>query len=362
MPNLLLLGLAAVLVGCARAGPLPIDESRYSRNYVLQLRRGAVLFRAWHKEQEGSDGSDPYQWDGEPLDLALERFICKAKESGIPYYLAIHAVLFAQVTRPRLKRQLTAAWDRITAWQLQRPVRLRLPLPRPICEALFLVALDLGFVRQPARAWLWLPFAIVLRLGFGALLRPGEFLGALRGHVTLPSQTLFGFGQRVVIAIMDPKNRRAGGRFQFATAEDAVTVAWAEWLLAGLPKGWKIFPGGAPTFAKLFREALAQLDLGSAGFTPASLRAGGATAMFMDEVPVETLRFRGRWTNTKTLEHYIQEGMACLQMSQLSGSAALRVSKYTGAFASGPWPPSDGWQRFFSRERQRLGSLPKALF
>ena len=96
MPNLLLLGLAAVLVGCARAGPLPIDESRYSRNYVLQLRRGAVLFRAWQKQQEGSDGSDPYQWDGEPLDLALERVICKAKESGIPYYLAIHAVLFAR--------------------------------------------------------------------------------------------------------------------------------------------------------------------------------------------------------------------------------------------------------------------------
>ena len=125
----------------------------------------------------------------------------------------------------------------------------------------------------PQRAWLWLPFAVVLRWGFHALLRSGEFLGAARGHVTLPSQALLGFGQRVDVAILDPKNRRAGGRFQFASTDDAITIAWSDWLLRDLPRGWKVFPAGAPTFASLYREALASLAVSASSPLPSERAA-----------------------------------------------------------------------------------------
>ena len=38
-------------------------------------------------------------------------------------------------------------------------------------------------------------------------------------------------------------------------------------------------------------------------------RAGGATRMFFRKVDVERIRIAGRWRNTQTLDHYIQEAV-----------------------------------------------------
>ena len=64
-----------------------------------------------------------------------------------------------------------------------------------------------------------------------------------------------------------------------------------------------------------------ELGVKACNFTPASLRPGGATMYFSRGVQISTLRFMGRWTAEKSLEHYIQLAMATQIMNKLDETA-----------------------------------------
>ena len=153
----------------------------------------------------------------------------------------------------------------------------------------------------------WLSFAVVLRLIYFGLLRPGEGVALRRSDITLPSDASFGFGRKVVMAIRNPKTRATAGRSQFAVADDEITVEWTEWLAADVPASWKLFPGSLATFGRYFRMVLDRLGCHNMGFSPAGLRGGGATRLFLNDVEVSRIRFLGRWRDLRSLEHYLQE-------------------------------------------------------
>jgi hypothetical protein len=295
---------------------------------------------------------DLYNLPAEELDDALALFVHHCFDTGIAYSTAVHAVLYAQVRRPRLRKLLPTAWVRIGAWKLQRPIRLRVPLPLPLLQAMFITALQHGFVTDVARAHLWLPFAVCLRLGFFALLRPVEIAQLSREFLALPADAILGFGQRIVCTICDPKNRAAAGRLQFSIASDPCCIAWVSWLCARLPSTWRIYTGTQIQFANMFRELVGILGLDGCGFTPASLRAGGATHMFMDGTPIDRLKFLGRWRALQSLEHYIQEAISCLVLCRLEQREADKIAAINEAFADGLAPPLQPWWGFFDRSSQ----------
>lgn len=70
-----------------------------------------------------------------------------------------------------------------------------------------------------------------------------------------------------------------------------------------------------------------ELGVKACNFTPASLRPGGATMYFSRGVQISTLRFMGRWTAEKSLEHYIQLAMATQIMNKLDETAVSRLQK-----------------------------------
>jgi hypothetical protein len=217
---------------------------------------------------------------------------------------------------------------------------------------MFVTALQYGFITDVARAHIWLPFAVCLQLGFFALLRPVEIAQLSRESLALPADAVLGFGQRVVCTICDPKNRATAGRLQFSIASDPCCIAWVSWLCVRLPKTWRVYTGTQLQFANMFRELVGILGLQGCGFTPACLRAGGATYLFMQGTPIDRIKFLGRWKALHSLEHYIQEAMSCLVLCRLEPYEAQRITALNEAFSNGLAPPLQPWWEFFDRGTQ----------
>ena len=64
---------------------------------------------------------------------------------------------------------MTVAWDVVEAWKRLQPVGHRMPVPGPLSLAMGSIAIS----------WGWWDMALLIHLGFVAMLRPAEFV-ALR--------------------------------------------------------------------------------------------------------------------------------------------------------------------------------------
>lgn len=68
----------------------------------------------------------------------------------------------------------------------------------------------------------------------------------------------------------------------------------------------------------MFKQICRRLEIDSLKLSPASLRAGGATWLLDQKVEVSRIRFLGRWSNLRSLEHYLQVARAQQIAIQLS--------------------------------------------
>jgi len=260
------------------------------------------------------------------------------------------AILAVQAEKPHLRWKLRRAWDSIASWRLDRPIKMRTPLPRSLLYCLVTTATLFALSWDTGRSSAWFQMSVFLRLGFFGLLRPMEALKLTLQQVTLPSQRLLGFAGRLLLAIQDPKNKMYGGRIQFALILDQVTIQWVSWLVDGLPETSKLFTLTSSGVRELLDQLTSFLQLPR--FTPASLRAGGATDLFLSGLPLDQLKFRGRWTNVKTLEHYVQEAGATRVLASLKPGVADRLEKILDMYPEGPYPPKVHWSCLFSRSAQ----------
>ena len=93
----------------------------------------------------------------------------------------------------------------------------------------------------------------------------------------------------------------------------------------------KLWPSKPHRFVRLFKQLLKELQVDCYGFVPASLRPGGATMLYGCGIPISTLRFIGRWTVEKSLEHYIQQATATQILNRLSEKSIRRLSSVAAA-------------------------------
>ena len=231
---------------------------------------------------------------------------------------------------------------------------MRVPLPYPVLLAMVLACFSRGFISHRKKAFEWIALGVGLLTGFTGLLRPGELCGAQRGHLTLPSDAVFAFGHKAILAICNPKTKRFNGRMQFSIVDEPLVVSWLEWFSTSVDVDLKLFPFSTASLRVKFKELTQLFGIESCGFTPASLRAGGATRLFVNGCSVDRLRFIGRWKSLPTLEHYIQEATASIVLARLPPAAAALVHQLCLRFPQGPWPPAAPWPCFFSRAPQRV--------
>ena len=125
-----------------------------------------------------------------------------------------------------------------------------------------------------------------------------------------------------------------------------------EWLCVALPGKARLWPLSPQTMRKCLSTLVSDLGISSLNLTLSSLRTGGATALFMTGIPIDQLRFRGRWKSLDTLEHYIQEAIATTVMAKVSPTANVSISAMLAQQSLVQAPPRLPWWCFFSRKRQ----------
>ena len=79
------------------------------------------------------------------------------------------------------------------------------------------------------------------------------------------------------------------------------------------------------SLAQWFRWALMVLGLDPRRFTPAGLRAGGATHDYLEGNAVERLMWRDRWEALSTLNHYVQECASVLAVASFAPWVTRRL-------------------------------------
>jgi hypothetical protein len=89
--------------------------------------------------------------------------------------LARHAVLACQTRIPALKGQLRLAWSALRSWHLSRPSQNRQPMPHVLLQALVMQSCLFGSEASGQSRCRWFLFALLLRVCFEGLLRPGIF-------------------------------------------------------------------------------------------------------------------------------------------------------------------------------------------
>ena len=93
----------------------------------------------------------------------------------------------------------------------------------------------------------------------------------------------------------------------------------------------------------LFKQVLRRLGIQSLGLAPAGLRGNGATDFWLRTRDIPALRRRGRWSNERTLERYMQERAYFLCTASVPADADARLDTLVKLapvlLASAPLPP-----------------------
>ena len=158
---------------------------------------------------------------------------------------------------------------------------------------------------------------------FFSLLRPGEALALTRDDVVLPNSITLG-SPFAVLRLVKPKNARQMGNQQYVELRHPDAVNWLGWLLSttSCTKQNVLWTFSAQKFRRLFAQISEKLGVKHLRFSPASLRAGGATWLLDSGMDVARIRFLGRWAHLRSLEHYLQVARAQQIALTLSASTS----------------------------------------
>ena len=330
-----------------------LEISRTSTKYRSELRAAYGNLVRWVATTRWSN----QLWLEDP-QLASQ-VVCEhvqfLKETGRPLGDARHCILSVQTIHRALKGKLSRPWDCVKSWQLEKPLRSRVPLPSLLMTGFFLFSVATALTcTSDYDIHSHFSFAILCRLGHHCLLRPNEIIKLCVGDLRLPRSS---FEPEVcIVRLRDPKNRASLGRFQFAMVRDTGLVAWLRWYIHGCPSEMRLWPGKQPRFSKMFRQVRDRLGWERLPLTPGSLRPGGATEQFMAGASVSVLKYAGRWRVESSLEVYIQEAMSHLCVCELDDREFDSLSSLIRA-GSAQWiqPPSHPATHFFDRRAQWRG-------
>ena len=300
------------MVGAATHATLAqtiLERTRTSASYARRLDQGRVLLQRWGTAKGVLTGLAPLpasQWFWSGIHSAvvmsglLAHFVQDCFARHEPIWLVKHAILSVQTNKPQWRGQLKRAWNAFKAWQLRLPASHRTPISEPMLRTLFVAAVHFA-LDDVAHARHWLTFAVLLRVGFYALLRPGELCALCASHIAFPP-LLAGHSPIATIGIADPKTRAVFTASQFCICSDPSTMRWLAWLLAGLPPSTKLWPGSTSLFRSYFSALTSRLRLAPLRLTPEPLHCSSpalrsrpfdsADAGFLSALSSATFRLR----------------------------------------------------------------------
>lgn len=210
-----------------------------------------------------------------------------------------HTMAGLQLFVPQLRGHLRLSAQALLGWKTRHPGQRHPPLTWDLTVAI---------AAQLAR-WGRFDMAVATLLAFSALLRIGELVGLrVEDFLDAKSDDPRVDGTRIS-GLRLRKTKTADNLFAELHTESVIQLLRA--LTAHKRPGARIFEFSAGNFRKWFKKAVVSLQLDHR-YVPHSLRHGGATALYMSSVPIETILHRGRWASTKSARYYVQSGEALL--------------------------------------------------
>lgn len=166
--------------------------------------------------------------------------------------------------------------------------------------------------------------ALLILLGFHCLIRVEELFSIQWSHI----HALGDFEREAyrdvfaIVEIGNPKTRRnpAHARRQFAVINCPYVASFGAVLKSRVPwdrRHLVVFLYLLHCAFSIWKQSVKAIKDDSSLFTMAGLRGGGATDHSLLHKDIPSLCRRGRWSDAKTLEHYVQEGVYVLSTHTL---------------------------------------------
>eukprot|EP00971_Amphidinium_carterae_P332387 6466527-Amphidinium_carterae.1 len=290
-----------------RTRVLPVTEERY-RVRLLDFERWLQV-----------EGLPPLEtmidrrlWGA--LDCAATAFVQGLHDMGSPVSHGLWTLASLHYFHPSCQSKIPRAWLTQRQWQRREPAHYRCPMPPRVAIAIATVGWVLGNHR----------FSLAILLGYVGLLRPGEISALRRSHIVLPSD-IAGFSEHLTICVAQSKTSTRSSRIQSVLITDTLVTQLAETLLCADSSSAPLLRGGHRAFVKAFEDARRHLLLEGSPFTLSTLRGGGAVWQIHHCQSIALLQWKGRWSSEKSVQHYLQIGLAATSLSQLSRDAKSKV-------------------------------------
>eukprot|EP00438_Fugacium_kawagutii_P036637 Skav209263 [mRNA] locus=scaffold1552:53537:54241:+ [translate_table: standard] len=210
---------------------------------------------------------------------------------------------------PEARWRTPRAKQFFTNWQTVHVARQAAPLPPEVAMAFAGLALD---TNQPE-------LAAILLVGFLAFLRTGEMVSLSPTKIVVDVST-----GRILLALPSTKTSKA--REETVCVTDArVAALLARTLRTSEPLVWN---GTRTSFRSIFQQFCSFFELEDNGFTPYSIRRGGASYAFAQGAAFDELLLRGRWQNNRTARLYLDTGRAALIQTRFILGQRLHLQRY----------------------------------
>ena len=224
------------------------------------------------------------------MDKALKTYLIHLYKSSITKHRAAAEKTFCSILffRPDVKGSLHLSTALLKGWRMLHPSKSKPPLTWPITVLLASTMASYGYFDA----------GLATLLGFDCLLRISEFCNFRFSDVIKSDNRLIGPASHTVLRIRKAK-----------TGKEQSVAVWNEdvnyLLMIHLQRHQgsldaKLFAFNSQQYRAIVANCLSILKLSHIGFTPHSLRHGGATQMLRQQHSVSTIYVRGRWSPTST--------------------------------------------------------------
>jgi integrase len=160
--------------------------------------------------------------------------------------------------------------------------------------------------------------ALAMVLGFDGYLRISELLNLKVQDVAIPNDARLGSAYRGTLLRL--AKTKTGVNQSVTILNKHVTRILTHHIRGKAPAD-RVLSLTDSQLYRCFHGACSALGLDGQGFTPHSLRHGGATRHFLKGWPLEDIIYRGRWASAKSVRTYIQSGRALLLLTRVSDEA-----------------------------------------
>jgi len=251
----------------------------------------------------------------EELDLLVAEYINELFQEGDSVTYAGYLISGLKRYVPRCRYELHTAAVYFRNWRKNHIYQRATPLPADVLQAMAAAAASVGH---------W-DLACCILLGFSFFLRTAEIMSLRVMDIGIFT------GGTLAVALSNTKT--SGNNSESMHLVDARLCSIIERALRGRKRDDLIYTRSRQCFRDDFHSLINILMLNDMGFSPYSLRRGGATYFFVASKSFDATVHRGRWLDITTARIYISDSQAHLIRLELPELSRQLVSELRNA-----WP------------------------